>query len=39
VNKNSTWGHDLGLTIQCAVIVKYRDEKSDTSLVLEDFLR
>lgn len=35
----NSWAHDLGLTLQCAIIVKYRDEKSETSLVLEDFLR
>jgi 2,3,4,5-tetrahydropyridine-2-carboxylate N-succinyltransferase len=39
VNANSTWGRELGLTLQCAIIVKYRDEKSEASLVLEDFLR
>jgi 2,3,4,5-tetrahydropyridine-2,6-dicarboxylate N-succinyltransferase len=39
VKSENTWGHDLGLTMQCAIIVKYRDEKSETSLVLEDFLR
>ncbi len=39
VKAENTWGHDLGLTLQCAIIVKYRDEKSETSLVLEDFLR
>jgi 2,3,4,5-tetrahydropyridine-2-carboxylate N-succinyltransferase len=37
-NKNS-WGHELGLSLQCAIIVKYRDEKSEASLILEDFLR
>jgi 2,3,4,5-tetrahydropyridine-2-carboxylate N-succinyltransferase len=39
VNQQNKWGTDLGLTIQCAIIVKYRDEKSETSLILEDFLR
>ena len=39
VKAENTWAHDLGLTLQCAIIVKYRDEKSETSLVLEDFLR
>lgn len=39
VKSENTWALDLGLTLQCAVIVKYRDEKSETSLVLEDFLR
>lgn len=39
VSAQNSWGTSLGLTIQCAIIVKYRDEKSDTSLILEDFLR
>lgn len=39
VKSDNTWGSSLGLTMQCAIIVKYRDEKSETSLVLEDFLR
>jgi 2,3,4,5-tetrahydropyridine-2-carboxylate N-succinyltransferase len=39
VKADNTWACELGLTLQCAIIVKYRDEKSDTSLVLEDFLR
>lgn len=39
VKSDNSWGKDLGLTLQCAVIVKYRDEKSEASLVLEDFLR
>lgn len=33
------WATEMGITLQCAVIVKYRDEKSEASLVLEDFLR
>ncbi|WP_281559684.1 2,3,4,5-tetrahydropyridine-2,6-dicarboxylate N-succinyltransferase [Thalassomonas sp. RHCl1] len=33
------WGSDLGLTMACALIVKYRDEKSDASLTLESLLR
>jgi 2,3,4,5-tetrahydropyridine-2-carboxylate N-succinyltransferase len=39
VKADNTWATELGLTLQCAIIVKYRDEKSETSLVLEDFLR
>lgn len=39
VKSDNHWASDLGLTLQCAVIVKYRDEKSEASLVLEDFLR
>ena len=39
VSSPNTWAQELGLTLQCAIIVKYRDEKSEASLVLEDFLR
>ena len=39
VSSANTWAQELGLTLQCAIIVKYRDEKSEASLVLEDFLR
>lgn len=33
------WAKGLGLNISCALIVKYRDEKSDASLELESVLR
>jgi 2,3,4,5-tetrahydropyridine-2-carboxylate N-succinyltransferase len=39
VKSDNTWANQLGLSLQCAIIVKYRDEKSEASLVLEDFLR
>lgn len=39
VKSDNPWAKELGLTLQCAIIVKYRDEKSEASLVLEDFLR
>jgi 2,3,4,5-tetrahydropyridine-2-carboxylate N-succinyltransferase len=39
VKADNTWAKELGLTLQCAIIVKYRDEKSEASLILEDFLR
>jgi 2,3,4,5-tetrahydropyridine-2-carboxylate N-succinyltransferase len=39
VKADNTWAAELGLTLQCAIIVKYRDEKSEASLILEDFLR
>lgn len=39
VKADNKYANELGLTLQCAIIVKYRDEKSETSLVLEDFLR
>ncbi len=39
VNNKLQWASDLGITLNCAVIVKYRDEKTDASLELEQFLR
>lgn len=39
VKTDNAWAREMGLSLQCAVIVKYRDEKSEASLVLEDFLR
>ena len=39
VKSENLWAREMGITLQCAVIVKYRDEKSEASLVLEDFLR
>ncbi|HMJ07997.1 MAG TPA: 2,3,4,5-tetrahydropyridine-2,6-dicarboxylate N-succinyltransferase [Pyrinomonadaceae bacterium] len=35
----SGYGKDNGLSIYCPIIVKYRDEKTDTSTKLEDYLR
>ena len=39
VKKDLKWASSLGLSLNCAIIVKYRDEKSQESLNLEDFLR
>lgn len=39
VSSSNAWGIEQGLTLQCAIIVKYRDEKSEASLVLEEMLR
>jgi 2,3,4,5-tetrahydropyridine-2-carboxylate N-succinyltransferase len=36
---SSPWGRERGLTISSPLIVKYRDEKTDAALVLEDALR
>lgn len=36
---SSEWGKTLGLSVACPMIIKYRDEKSDASLELEDVLR
>lgn len=38
-NSNQAWAREQGLQLSCAIIIKYRDEKSDASLVLEEFLR
>jgi len=35
----SEWGKAQGLTLQCPVLIKFRDEKSNASLVLEEALR
>lgn len=39
VNNKLKWAAEAGLQMNCALIVKYRDEKSDQSLELESFLR
>ena len=39
VNSKLSWAKEMGLSLNCAVIVKYRDSKTDDSLKLEDFLR
>jgi len=39
VSTGRQWAHDQQLQMQCALIVKYRDEKTDASLELEDYLR
>ncbi|MDD0852867.1 2,3,4,5-tetrahydropyridine-2,6-dicarboxylate N-succinyltransferase [Halobacteriovorax sp. GB3] len=39
VNDKLGWAKEMGLTMNCAMIVKYRDEKSNESLELEEFLR
>lgn len=39
VNSKLSWAKDQGLSLNCAIIVKYRDEKSEASLELESFLR
>lgn len=36
---SNAWGKSQNLNLNCAIIVKYRDEKTETSLVLEDLLR
>ena len=39
VNDKLAWAKSAGLSLNCAMIIKYRDEKSDSSLELETFLR
>lgn len=36
---SSDWAKAQGLSMSCALIVKYRDEQSDASLELEEVLR
>ena len=36
---SSGYGKENGLSIYCPIIVKYRDDKTDTSTKLEDYLR
>lgn len=36
---NAGFGKENGLSIYCPIIVKYRDEKTDASTKLEDYLR
>src|SRR5688500_14840429 len=36
---SSGFGKDNGLSVYCPIIVKYRDEKTDSSTKLEDYLR
>ena len=36
---SSAWGREQGLSMSCALIVKYRDQHSDASLELEEVLR
>lgn len=39
VNSKLAWAKEMGLSLNCAIIIKYRDSKTDDSLKLEDFLR
>ena len=36
---SNDFGKENGLSIYCPIIVKYRDEKTDSSTKLEDYLR
>jgi len=37
--QDNIWAHERGLTIACALIIKYRDEKTNAALILESALR
>lgn len=39
ISEHLDWGREQGLQLQCALIIKYRDEKSNSSLELESLLR
>ena len=39
VNHKLAWAKENGLQMNCAMIIKYRDNKSDESLELESYLR
>ena len=39
MNKSFEWANQQNLQINCPIIIKYRDEKSNASLELEDALR
>ncbi len=36
---SNAWAHEQGISVQCPIIIKYRDEKTDASTNLEDLLR
>jgi len=37
--ENNLWAHEMGLSMACAIIVKYRDDKTSAALLLESALR
>lgn len=39
ISTNYAWAKEQGLNLNCAIIIKYRDDKTSASLVLEEFLR
>jgi 2,3,4,5-tetrahydropyridine-2-carboxylate N-succinyltransferase len=39
ISAHNEWAKEQHLTLNCAIIIKYRDEKSEKSLQLEEFLR
>lgn len=39
INSKLKWASENGLSLNCAIIIKYKDEKTEAALELEDFLR
>ena len=39
ISSKNTWAREMGLMLAAPIIIKYRDERSDASLVLEEALR
>ena len=39
VSQNLKWAQDMGLTMRCAMIIKYKDAKTSAALELESVLR
>lgn len=39
INSKLGWAHEQGLSLNCAIIIKYKDEKTQNALELEQFLR
>ena len=39
INTNLSWARSQNISINCALIIKYRDAKTDTAIELEEYLR
>lgn len=39
IGNNRTWAQQIGINVSCALIIKYRDEKTEKSIELEKILR
>jgi 2,3,4,5-tetrahydropyridine-2-carboxylate N-succinyltransferase len=39
VSSNLAWAQKMGLTLRCAMIIKYKDQKTSAALELESVLR
>jgi 2,3,4,5-tetrahydropyridine-2-carboxylate N-succinyltransferase len=38
-SSKNNWANEMGLQLQCALIIKYKDEKTSASLTMEGLLR